>query len=85
MAIEQNILSLDQITAVLNGKRVIAPPKNIAETKNAYKVYKMMDSPDSYSVDALLDAHGVMTRGLVTESGCFRFKPVEVVKFLDWV
>ena len=31
LAIEQNTLTLDQVTAVLNGKRVIAPPKDIAE------------------------------------------------------
>ena len=42
LAIEQNTLSLDQVTAVLNGKRVIAPPKDIAEVKNAYEIYEMM-------------------------------------------
>ena len=38
LAIEQNTLSLEQVTAVLNGKRVLAPPKDIAEVKNAYAV-----------------------------------------------
>ena len=38
LAIEQNTLSLEQVTAVLNGKRVIAPPKDIAEVKNAYEI-----------------------------------------------
>ena len=79
LAIEQNTLSLDQVTAVLDGKRVLAPPKDIAEVKNAYEIYDMMDSLDPYSVDALLDAHGVMTRGVVEESGCFRSRPVGVV------
>ena len=79
LAIEQNTLSMDQVTAVLDGKRVLAPPKDIAEVKNAYEIYDMMDSLDPYSVDALLDAHGVMTRGLVEESGCFRSRPVGVV------
>ena len=79
LAIEQNTLSLDQVTAVLDGKRVLAPPKDIAEVKNAYEIYDMMDSLDPYSVDALLEAHGVMTRGLVEESGCFRSRPVGVV------
>ena len=79
LAIEQNTLSLDQVTAVLDGKRVLAPPKDIAEGKNAYEIYDMMESLDPYSVDALLDAHGVMTRGLVEESGCFRSRPVGVV------
>ena len=79
LAIEQNTLSLDQVTAVLDGKRVLAPPKDIAEVKNAYEIYDMMDSLDPYSVDTLLDAHGVMTRGLVEEAGCFRSRPVGVV------
>ena len=79
LAIEQNTLSLDQVTAVLDGKRIIAPPKDIAEVKNAYEIYEIMESLDPYSVDALLDAHGVMTRGLVEESGCFRSRPVGVV------
>ena len=79
LAIEQNTLSMDQVTAVLDGKRVLAPPKDIAEVKNAYEIYDMMESLAPYSVDALLDAHGVMTRGLVEESGCFRSRPVGVV------
>lgn len=79
LAIEQNTLSLEQVTAVLNGKRVIAPPKDIAEVKNAYEIYEMMDSLNPYSVDDLLSAHQVMTRGLVEESGCFRSRPVGVV------
>ena len=79
LAIEQNTLSLEQVTAVLSGKRVIAPPKDIAEVKNAYESYELMDSLEPYSVDDLLKAHGVMTRGLVEESGCFRSRPVGVV------
>ena len=79
LAIEQNTLSLEQVTSVLNGKRVIAPPKDIAEVKNAFEIYEMMGSLNPYSVDALLDAHGVMTRGLTVESGCFRSGPVGVV------
>ena len=35
LAIEQNTLDLDQVTAVLSGKRVLAPPKDIAEVRNA--------------------------------------------------
>ena len=79
LAIEQNTLSLEQVTAVLNGKRVIAPPKDIAEVKNAYEIYEMMDTLNPYSVDDLLNAHAVMTRDLVVESGCFRSGPVGVV------
>lgn len=79
LAIEQNTLSLEQVTAVLNGKKIIAPPKDIAEVKNAYEIYESMDTINPYSVDALLDAHAIMTKGLISESGCFRSRPVGVV------
>ena len=79
LAIEQNTLSLEQVTAVLNGKKVIAPPKDIAEVKNAYEIYDIIDSLNPYSADDLLNAHAVMTKGLTEESGCFRSGPVGVV------
>ena len=79
LAIEQNTLSLEQVTAVLNGKHVLAPPKDIAEVKNAYEIYERLDELDPYSVDDLLTAHGIMTRELVDESGTFRTRPVGVV------
>jgi len=79
LAIEQNTLSLEQVTAVLNGKHVLAPPKDIAEVKNAYEIYERLDELDPYSVEDLLTAHGIMTRGLVEEAGVFRSRPVGVV------
>lgn len=79
LAIEQNTLSLEQMTAVIDGKTVIAPPKDIAEVKNAYEIYEHMDKLNPYSIEDLLTAHGVMTRGLVEESGMFRTRNVGVV------
>lgn len=79
LAIEQNTLTLEQVTAVLNGKQVFAPPKDIAEVQNAYEIYNLMDTLDPYSVETLLSAHGVMMRGLIEEAGAFRSRPVGVV------
>lgn len=79
LAIEQNTLTLEQVTAVLNGKQVLAPPKDIAEVKNAYEIYERLEELDPYSVDDLLTAHGIITRELVDESGMFRTRPVGVV------
>lgn len=70
---------MEQVIAVLNGKHVLAPPKDIAEVKNAYEIYERLDELDPYSVDDLLTAHGIMTCGLVDESGIFRTRPVGVV------
>lgn len=79
LAIEQNTLDIDQVTAVLSGKRIIAPPKDIAEVQNAYEIYECMDILNPYSVDDLLKAHAVMVKGLVSEAGEFRSRPVGVV------
>lgn len=79
LAIEQNTLSLEQVTAVLSGKRVLAPPKDIAEVKNAYEIYDHLTELNPYSIDDLLFAHRIMMQGLVREAGEFRSRPVGVV------
>ena len=78
LAIEQNTLDIEQVTAILSGKRVIAPLKDIAEVKNAYEIYDNMDKLNPYSIDDLLKAHSVMERGLLNEAGEFRSRPVGV-------
>ena len=78
LAIEQNTLDIEQVTAVLSGKRVIAPPKDIAEVQNAYEIYDNMDKLNPYSIDDLLKTHSVMERGLLNEAGEFRSRPVGV-------
>ncbi len=79
LAIEQNTLSLDQVTAVVSGKRVLAPPKDIAEVQNAFEIYDRLDELNPYSIDDLLTAHAVMVRGLRDDAGEFRLRPVGVV------
>lgn len=79
LAIEQNTLSIEQVTAVISGKRVLAPPKDIAEVKNAYEIYEHLNELNPYSIDSLLFAHSIMMRDLVSESGIFRSIPVGVV------
>lgn len=64
---------------MLNGKHVLAPPKDIAEVKNAYEIYERLDELDPYSLDDLLTAHGIVMRSLVEESGVFRTRSVGVV------
>ena len=78
LAIEQDTLDIEQVTAVLSGKLVIAPPKDIAEVQNAYEIYDNMDKLNPYSIDDLLKAHSVMERGLLNEAVEFRSRPVGV-------
>ncbi|MBQ9198469.1 MAG: Fic family protein [Clostridia bacterium] len=80
LAIEHNSLSLGQVTAVLDGKRVLAPPRDIHEVKNAYTVYEQLDRLNPCSMDDLLRAHALMMSGLVDEAGCFRSGGVGVYK-----
>ena len=79
LAIEQNTLDIEQVTAVLSGKRIIAPPKDIAEVKNAYEIYECMEKLNPYSIDDILNAHAVMVRDLVEEAGRFRSRNVGIV------
>ncbi|MDO4796711.1 MAG: Fic family protein, partial [Coriobacteriales bacterium] len=72
LAIENNTLSLDEVTAVLDGKRVLAPPKDIHEAQNAYEAYEHLSELDPYSIDDLLRAHGFMMAGLIKDAGRFR-------------
>lgn len=72
LAIEHNSLSLEQVTAILGGKRVLGNPNEIKEVQNAYEAYELMLQLNPASVDDLLKAHKLMMNGLVPENGRFR-------------
>lgn len=72
LAIEHNSLSLEQVTAILDGKRVLGNPNEIREVQNAYEAYELMLCLDPSSVNDLLKAHKLMMNGLVPENGRFR-------------
>ena len=78
LAIEHNSLSLDQVTAILDGKRVLGNPNEIKEVQNAYEAYELMLQLNPASVDDLLKAHKLMMNGLVPENGRFRSGSVGV-------
>ena len=78
LAIEQNSLSLEQVTAVINGKRVLGNPSEIQEVKNAYAAYEQILKLDPLSIKDLLLAHKLMTKDLIAESGKFRSGSVGV-------
>lgn len=72
LAIEQNSLTEEQVTAILGGKRVLGPADDIREVENADRAYGMIDGLDPYSLDDLLRAHGTMMAGLREDAGRFR-------------
>ncbi len=78
LAIEQNTLTLEQVTAILNGKHIIAPQKDVIEVTNAYDIYNNIDRLNPYSVDDILFSHRIMMKGLIGNPGEFRDRPVGV-------
>ena len=72
LAIEGNTLSEGEVQAVMEGKKVVAPLKEIQEVKNAIKTYELYPKLNPFSIQDLLLAHGTMMSGLVDEAGMFR-------------
>ncbi|MCL1984071.1 MAG: Fic family protein [Methanomassiliicoccaceae archaeon] len=80
LAIEGNTLTLDKVTDIVNGKRVLGNPREIQEVKGAVKAYGSIDNYDPYSVNDMLAAHKDMMHLLVDEEGIFRTCDIGVFK-----
>lgn len=63
---------LEQVTDVINGKRILGAPNEIKEVKNAFEAYNLLLSFDPYSIDDLLNAHKILMMDLTKQSGQFR-------------
>lgn len=72
LAIENNSLSLDQVTAIIDGKRILGPCQDIKEVQNAYEAYELLLDFDPYDVTSMLEAHRILMNDLTKESGRFR-------------
>lgn len=72
LAIENNSLSLEQITAIINGKRVLGNPNEIKEVKNSIQAYDLLLSLNPYNEKDLLKAHKLMMQDLVDRNGKYR-------------
>jgi Fic family protein len=80
LSIEGNTLSENQITAILENKRVIGPEKDILEVLNALEVYKGLSQLNYQSEKDFLKAHKLLMSGLVEQPGIYRKKGVGIVK-----
>jgi Fic family protein len=72
LEIEQNTLSLEQVTAVLDGKTVLGHPKEVQEVRNAFIAYEALDQLNPASSKDLLKAHELLMAGLIDEAGSYR-------------
>ena len=72
LAIENNSLSIEQITAIIEGKRVLGAPDEIQEVKNAVQAYDLLLELNPYEEKDLLRAHRLMMADLVKRNGKYR-------------
>lgn len=80
LEIEGNTLTEEQITALLENKRITAPQKDILEVQNAIKVYEQLNQFNPYQLKDLIKAHSVLMNGLIDTPGKLRTTNVGIVK-----
>lgn len=80
LEIEGNTLTEEQITALLNNERVLAPQKDILEVQNVIKVYEQINSLNPNKLTDLEKAHGVLMKGLIADAGKLHQKNAGIVK-----
>ena len=80
LAIEGNTLSLDQVSDMIDNKRVAGPPKDIIEVKNAIGVYNQLLDFDPFEEKSYLHAHQMLMQGLIEGAGQYRTKSVGIFK-----
>ncbi len=80
LEIEGNTMTIAQITAIIENKKVIGPEKDILEVKNAIAVYDYMDQLNPFNFDSFCEAHGILMNGLIESAGKLRNKSVGIVK-----
>jgi len=78
LQIEGNTLSEEKITALLEGKRVLATPKELAEVKGALNVYENIEKFDYKNLNGLLNVHKILMKDIITNAGSFRSTNVGV-------
>ena len=72
LAIENNTLSLEQVTDIINGKAVIGPPRDIQEVHGAVSAYERLDTWQPHRLDDMLSAHAILMHDLVEKPGSLR-------------
>jgi Fic family protein len=80
LAIENNTLTLEQVTAVIDGKHVLGHPREILEVRNALTAYEAMDGWEATSREDLLTAHRLLMNALVDDTGRFRLGGVGIYR-----
>ena len=80
LGIEGNSLSIEQVTAILENRRILAPQKEIQEVQNAIRVYNNLSHFNPFSITSFLKAHAILMDKLVDHPGRLRTRPVGIAK-----
>ncbi len=83
LEIEGNTLSIEQITDLLDNKRILAPRKDIIEVKNAISVYNQLNKFKVYELQSLCNAHKILMKDLINNPGKLRTGSVGIIKGSD--
>ena len=78
LSIEGNTLTQEQVTDLIERKRVIGPKKDVLEVLNAIKVYDSITSFDPFSSSSFLKAHKQLMEGLIDNAGKYRTQDVGI-------
>jgi Fic family protein len=80
LQIEGNTITMEQVTDYIDGKRVLAPVRDIKELRNAIEVYDRFRSFNPFSIKSLCDAHKVLMNDLLPDAGRFRSGNVGIAR-----
>nr|WP_016988745.1 Fic family protein [Flavobacterium sp. ACAM 123] len=80
LQIEGNTLTEEQITALIENRRVIGPKKEVLEVLNAIKVYENLNEYKFSSNKSFLNVHLELMHGLIDSAGKYRKQGVGIVK-----
>lgn len=79
LAIEGHTFTEDQITAVLENKKVLGSKKELIEVQNAIKLYDLIGKFKSTNPKDFLKAHKILMSDLLASAGSYRAKNVGVL------
>lgn len=78
LLIENSSLTLEQVTAIIEGKKVLGNPREIKEIQNAYNAYEEILKLEPYNEKDFLKAHALLTDTIIGNSGSYRQSDVGI-------
>ena len=80
LRIEGNTLNEEQITALLENKKIIGPTKDVKEVLNAIEIYENLKTYNPFNEKSFLECHKGLMKNLLEDAGKYRRKGVGIMK-----